>query len=355
MPDILLKQDGADGKTNKVRPTDFTPLTLDDLSSLLDDPKSSIDIAYRGEWYDITEKNCHEKINGTMSVVFDKPPRPFALVRGGWLPMPFVIPPQFFVDRNVVSKLKSLTSSNPRPSEADFSSWMQTLLQGRPLFNPLPYAWESANRRRPTFSEFEQELVKARQEILHAFPNATVSSFEAKSTAAAYHQLIEFVEREQRQTQFLLNVAPNLVDTVADSKIEQTKQRIFAAALAHGVPRRGILMFAVMSTLFESNREMSIGRSLLKPKPNYNVADAYNAISDLRAIELLVGSHAMAPTHPPALATDDIALVKFWCALGLRAKMPITGGWKFSYSFSNLLFARLDSKQIASLNAELNV
>lgn len=354
-PNVLLQFNQEDGKRTEVQPDEFRALTLYDLNRLTADAAPSIEMAFRGKVHDAAKVRSDEVVTGTANVTFDKPPRPYALVKDGWLPMPFVFPRQFFVDRNVVSKLKSLTTSRPRASDLSFTWWMQALLDDRLALNPLPYAWESAKRQQPTFVEFEAELVRARQEILQALPMASVTVFNKAMTTAAFDQLVKFENRENRQIAFLIEIAPDISNLVADAKIEKVKQRVFAAAIKHAVPRRSLVMIAVLSALFESNEQKSIGRSLVKPRFGYTAADAYNAISDLRTIELLAMSHAMVPNTPTALATDDIALAKFWCALGLKVTNPIVGGYKFAYSLSDSLFARLTVQQIGALNTELHV
>jgi hypothetical protein len=51
---------------------------------------------------------------------------------------------------------------------------------------------------------------------------------------------------------------------------------------------------------------------------NYSAEDAYNAISDLRHIELAALSQAVLPDRAFALCTNDRGLALFWSALEFR-------------------------------------
>ncbi len=356
MPDDFYVQvTNPNGTTAKVRPVEFRPLTLDDLCVSLGEVQPSLQMAFRGVLDGTAGSNgaIGTNVECTMSVTLDRSPRPFALVQGGWLPFSFVLPRRYFVDRNVVSKLKGLTCTTQRESDASFVWWMEPLRSDQLVLNPLPFAWEGAKRRLPSFLEFERGLEEGREEILKVLPNATVIVFDHANAKVAFDQLGKFARREERQALFLIEIATQLCDPVAKKDLDRIKTDVFTTAQKHQVGRSSFVVFAALSVLYESNEQKSIGRGLLKPAAAYTHADAYNAISDIRNLELAAMTNAALPNSKFALATDDIFLAKLWCALGLRATNPIPGGWNFDFSLDSALFARLSDEQLLSLSREL--
>src|SRR6185295_251645 len=62
-------------------------------------------------------------------VNFHRPPALFGLVEGGWLPASLVLPPNHFVDRNVVATLRKLREGTQRSDIKDRGWWL-SLMQG---------------------------------------------------------------------------------------------------------------------------------------------------------------------------------------------------------------------------------
>ena len=60
------------------------------------------------------------------TVSFKETPRPYALVTGGWLPVPLAIPPRFLVDRNVVFDLRKLRNYPARTDLGGLPWWMKS-------------------------------------------------------------------------------------------------------------------------------------------------------------------------------------------------------------------------------------
>jgi hypothetical protein len=82
------------------------------------------------------------------------------------------------------------------------------------------------------------------------------------------------------------------------------------------VPANSLVLLAALSVV-----AIPMGRSpaakILKFKPNYREEDAYNALVDFRALDLLVSFLALYPDQSIQLYTADRALALFW--VGARA------------------------------------
>jgi hypothetical protein len=61
----------------------------------------------------------------------------------------------------------------------------------------------------------------------------------------------------------------------------------------------------------------SPAKRLLKPSANYSAEDAYNALADLRSLEILICLFALFPEQQIMLCTGDKNLALFWA--GIRA------------------------------------
>ena len=149
MTHLRLRLEMDEGRIVEVTPTSFLPLTLQQLVRALEDPSASIDMEFLGTQAVIDGVPQNGQARVTMKTTFPHTPPPYALVVGGWLPMPFVTPQHFLVDRNVVSTMRSIRAHGAREHQRGFAWWTQLREGGSGLFNPLPYAYEGSHRRTP--------------------------------------------------------------------------------------------------------------------------------------------------------------------------------------------------------------
>ena len=111
------------------------------------------------------------------------------------------------------------------------------------------------------------------------------------------------------------------------------------------------VVLASLSCLYEDEHSTH-ARKILKPKALYTKEDAYNALSDINALELYVGNMGLAKEinkKPFALTTCDKALVAFGCGLNLRKFDFNNGNPECSFSISSHLFPRLPKNQVNRL------
>lgn len=241
--------------------------------------------------------------------------RAIGLVKGGWLPsalaasLPGTI---MLVDRNVVSEIiRRFDGGKKVGVEPDFLD----LFADTPVrINPLLFAMEGNARGIPAPDLVREQLEEAVTKLRTALPSARLIVGPASLVGAL--GLIEESRRglEQRQ-RFLLRAAPMLAAPVGSKDMRARWSEVIAAADDCGVSRGSLVVLAALSSVVIPNGR-SPAKKLLKLKHGYSEADAYNALADLRAIELLVHLFALFPNMPTLLCTADRALALFWTGIG---------------------------------------
>ena len=128
---------------------------------------------------------------------------------------------------------------------------------------------------------------------------------------------------------FLSEIAPSLSVRVSGRKAGQVEGLIIEAAIANALLLRSFVVLAALSCLYEPQDGMQpmIGRGVLKPKAQYTMTDAHNALSDIRSLEFLA-LFAGLPGSNVGFVTQDRNLCAFWAGIGVGA--PTVKGDKFS-------------------------
>jgi hypothetical protein len=276
-------------------------------------------------------------------ITFQEPLTVYTLVDGGWIPPPFAMPPNLLVDRNVVSALKQIRGRTQRADLHATDWWLRFFHKGHALFNPLLYALEGHSRKAPTFEEFVVAFEDASYEITSAFPGSKVLSF-----SQAQYQILHAVEnRSAQETAFLLETVPLVIDRIPNERLEAVEAAILESASKHHVGPRSLVVMAVLSCLYEDlqGAKYSVGRHVLKPRQRYGQDDAYNALADLRNLELFIVSRGLPELGSFSLCTCDRALALLWCGLSARnvqASNSVMGCViDFSVSLDHHLFPHL--------------
>ena len=297
----------------------------------------------------------HATVTGKFT--FHEPATVYALVPGGWLPLPFVIPSRFIVDRNVVALLKRLRMGQTGSIIQALKWWTKFFDEGAGMFNPLPYAFEAGLQRKPTYSEFKAAYDEGASEIIDALPSCHIIKYQEVNYRDAYAQLEAFDARSAREILFLKKVCPMVVNRVGRQKDMKLAKEISRIADNLNVYRASFVSIAALSCLFENihGTPISIGREILKPNLLYSDSDAYNALSDLRHIELAAAGNAYFGKEAFSLCTCDRALAKLWCSLALTGASPVGQDIEFTFQLTNGLFNRLSEPEIIQLKAILRV
>ncbi len=235
------------------------------------------------------------------------------LVRGGWLPSAMAATRDdsaVILDRNMIGAITHyLEAGVPRGRKPDFLE----LFAGRPiLISPAICALEGNGRCLPDHATAVSQLSEIGAKLRRALPDARI--LDTPEIASNLDVFIcgcrEQIERGQR---FLLELAPRL-SPVGRARRAVFWDKVMVAADHHGVPRRSLVVLAVLSAGLMPNGPYP-ARLVLKPSPDYSDGDAFNAMLDLTALDMLIRGIANLPDRRMQLCTGDKGLAKFWCAI----------------------------------------
>lgn len=286
-----------------------------------------------------------------LTITFRESPPIFALVRQGWLPPPFAIPPRFLVDRNVVIALRKLRLGQIALDSSEVQWWMKFFEEGRGMFNPLPYAFEAGYQRKPTMEEFAAAYDEGVAELRKSLPKCEVVSYQRAHYQAAYAQLEASDERNAAEIEFLRQTSRLVVERVPRRREREVLRKIVGTADSLRLDRAALVVLVVISCLYEDTHggSPSIGRRIIKPRQNYSTESAFNAINDLRHVELAAAGQTYFGENAFHLCTCDRGIAMLWCALSLRGVSSTCGAIEFTFDLTNELFPRLSDEEILEL------
>lgn len=121
-------------------------------------------------------------------------------------------------------------------------------------------------------------------------------------------------ESFQRKQDLLIELAPMLCAPTGRKNVPARIESVVRAADRFQVPRKSLLILALISSIAVPNGR-SPAFTLLNLRPRYTPEDAYNALSDLRSLEILICLYAMFPHEPIQLCTADRDLALMWCGI----------------------------------------
>ena len=345
---MIFKYVSEQGEIVEIIPEKFTPLTYSDLvANGGSDNRYPIEVIANS----IKLPNSLEQRSGTASfpITFRQPLTIFSLVEGGWLPPPFVLPANYLVDRNVIRELVRIRENSSNPEQSPTHWWLQAMEQFPLLINPVLYAFEGCNQRMPSFEEFLSALDEGSAEIRSFFPSARLVEFEARHDEAVYSVVTDSMHRQKSEVEFLLATVPKVVDRVKTSRLEEVESQILDAAKNLKLKPQSLCVLAILSCLYEIPNSFKAARRIIKPKKIYSPQMAYNAVSDLRALEFFLAGLGM-QREPFSLCTCDKALAAFWCGLNANtAKWDTDGKFRFNVSIDEQLFPRLSPDAVKKL------
>lgn len=355
MAQFVFRAEFEEGRSIEIVPTFVRPLGPSEIHFLEADETSALEMEIEANEavVDGEKKLGLAKIKANVS--FNKPPLVYALVQGGWLPLPFATPPRYLVDRNVVIALRKIREGKVVANAESLQWWIKFISEGGGIFNPLPFAFEAGFRRKPTMAEFMSAYDEGADELLHALPGCHIVKFSDINYRAAYAQLEAFDDRYEREVRFLQVTCPLVAQRHSRRTEVEVAKAIVRTADKCEVNRASLPVLAVFSCLYEDvhGTPPSIGREVLKPKTAYTEADAFNAISDIRHIEIAAAGQTYFKQEAFALCTCDRALALLWSALSLRGEFPSRRDIEFRFELTTDLFSRLTEVELLELKSLL--
>jgi hypothetical protein len=254
------------------------------------------------------------------------------LVRGGWLPSGLALKADMIVlpDRCIISELKGRFLNGVKKKKED-KDFLDIFSDNSIRVNPLLYALESNLRYNPTPAVIKQQLDDAYRVITLALPKAQL----VPRKEDALQGILGIVQDTQsgivRKQKFLTALAPRLQAPTSARNKDILWDEILTTAQSWGVPKNSLVVVAALSTI-----SVPMGKSpakrLLNFKSGYSMEDAYNALADLRSLEILMHGFARFPDQQLMLCTGDKDLALFWAAI--RASDFVWSGRHASFNVS---------------------
>ncbi|MBI1379838.1 MAG: hypothetical protein GC161_01975 [Planctomycetaceae bacterium] len=269
-----------------------------------------------------------------------------ALVAGG------VLAPQFLLGRHTVCLDRNMGASFARgrdakhPEAADADSTFNFLNHTGLRLNPTLGAFEGGSRRTPTFEEFRSDVREMENRIRKRLPAVEVVPFSDDGLVGLHAMRCSFESRDAIEQEFLLAVVPLLTSRISAQKLESVERAILKKARELGL-KLGFVLLAALALLYESphDSEISPARAVLKPLASYDRTSAYNALSDLRQMEIFAASHGLdVGAGEMALLTSDKGLARLWCGVNV-VNVQVSSTTVFQLQPDPALFPRLTERR----------
>jgi len=350
----------SENNTIEFSPKKFLPMTYRDLICTI---QSDSPLKYEGfadSFNTITDyDNLTSGNKFSFDINFKHPLSIFALVEGGWLPLPFANPSIFLVDRNVISVLSKFSQETHRTDFEDTKWWVNFIQHSSFVINPILYAFEGDKQRLPSLNEFIDSFEEASLKIAKQFPHSKLIRYTEQTYRDVYKIVSGFADRTDREINFLMKTVNKIINRVADSNLPEIRSEIIHDADKYKLLKKSLLVFAVLSCLYEKKDGSGFlaTRKIIKPKKKYTEKDAYNAIADIRLIECFIATFALIQLKdikPFALCTCDKSLAAFWCALEIQYIKLHKDKLKINFTMSEELFPRLNDVEREELNQVLS-
>ncbi len=319
----------ANGKTVELAPHeaekfDVAPLGFVDLVRAAESKNPSIDVVIENAQAATSETGLELEgpLTATLGLGNNGPVVAYGLVEGGWLPMPWAHKRIAWVDRNVVlnlEKLKVVDDDALRPGDRGWlTRWLGLDVEE---VSPILFVLEGAKRKPPTDFEMRAELTRATKVLRAALPGAKVQSVDSAQRRALHRMTLDYAVSRSRAMRLLVRAAPLVVNSVKPDGRLALEEQILELARQENVTPTNLAVLALLSCVYDANPALSThraaqpGRAVLKPKGDYDLEDAYNAMADLYFVELMVNAQAAFPHMKQVLYTGDVGIASFWTAL----------------------------------------
>lgn len=342
--------DGKPGRTLGLTEVTFQPLDYATLADARLHEGTLIPIAINSALVvdtDIEGLPIGSRVN--VETILDSPftSRAIGLVGGGWLPSGLVKNDHrmtLLVDRNIVSEILGRFGGD-RDRSRQSRDFLDMFADEPVRINPMLYVMEGNGRRPPTESEAIEELAIVVPKLRVALPKSEIVA-TADSIRGMMGLIADTSAGMARRAQMLIRLAPLLDAPTSGRNLSARWHEVLATADAFEVERRSIVVIAVLSAIAVPNGR-SPARRLLKFRPGYGEADAYNALSDLRSLELLVNLLARFPDYPVQLCTADRDLALLWAGLNAHDFEVARDGVTFQMSPVEALLPRVSDDDLA--------
>lgn len=334
---------------------EVVPLGFDDLVALqgrLRDP-ISFPLKVRGarvEASDFDHIDCSQRLTVSADLQSNHGSTVLALVNGGWLPSGLALDDEILLlpDRCTVAAIRSRFVGGARKDglKDDFLDFAR----GKRLrINPMLYAMKGkSGRLNPTESELSELFDRAAEKILEALPNAVVFPEKVHVMRGAMGLLNDMADGFAARQRFLVKAAPLIATPVRHANLQRVWLQLMDLSERYGVPKASMLVCALLSAS-AARPATNPAQALLKPRRNYTDKHAFNALADLRALDLLIAAGADFPEQRVALLTEDRALALYWTGLQIHSLRRDGSNIHYAINPHRALFGRLSEQEQSNL------
>lgn len=340
--------------------THFRPLSYTELNSVAIKKGKILNLSFQGLMtQDILEHTTNfEPVESNFTMDFNEELKVFSLIDGGWLPLPFVNPPHFLVDSNVIINLEKLMKNPSIIGSENALLWLHMLNSSDVIINPILYAFEGKEMTTPRFSDFVECFEDSTKTIQNVLPNARVIKFSSDNYAEVYKLVKNSNEKIKTHTEFLLRINSIMYNHISKRDLHKVELEIIKIAKELKINLMTLTILATLSCLYEKNNDsyFPAARKILKLSPKFSETNAFNALSDLSAIELFIGSGAVSnETKLPrfSFCTSDKSIALFGCGLNIKNKRFGANRLTCNVTISEELFPILDEKERQELLVRL--
>jgi hypothetical protein len=267
----------------------------------------------------------------------------YALTIGGWLPFSFIDESDpIMLDRNVIDRIKKIVAGKNNDVLVSTDWWLRPYRNSELTINSLLYAMEGSKRKTPNFQEFCESLHEAEKAIIAYSDKFKIVSYSKELREEVFQNIVQtFHLSMKKEIKFLSEIMPLIWKTQSKKKLHKLEKVINDKAIVHSIYGR-LSHLAVLDILYEdtSSGVKSHGRGLLKPQEIYTEEDAYNALSDLLNLEILL--HFSRENDKVYFCTADFHLAAFWVGLNINNVTYSKGRFTMGFTNENL-FSRADS------------
>lgn len=319
---MVFEEHGDDkkptGRSATFAGIEFLPLQFSDLINKKLSGEAVIPL--RWERAKVVESNISEiKVDafsrGNATLMTSYSAKAIGLVKGGWLPSGLAVQDDMVVmpDRCIISDLRGRFCGGVKRNESD-KDFLDFFAGTGIRINPLLYAIEGNQRRNPSPEVIEQQLNEAAAALRSALPEAELVPADRGGLEGAIGIVRDTQASMARKEEFLLRLAPRLHAPTSAGNKARLWDGILDTALACGVTKSPLVVLAALSAISVPNGK-SPAKRLLKLSPKYSTEDAYNALADLRSLEILMCLFALFPEQRLMLCTGDKDLALLWTGM----------------------------------------
>ncbi|MER9064154.1 hypothetical protein [Mesorhizobium sp. M0698] len=331
---MIVRETGEDGRAGReVRLTDleFEPLGYEHLVNCKLDQPMIIPLAGRGTIVggDVSDAEIGHTGRFRTELQSRFASKSIGLVKGGWLPSALAIQDNSVVlpDRCVVAELDRRLKDG-MTKHTGRSDFIDLFADHAIRINPGLFALEGGERQHPTASSGRHSLDEAVRKLRSALPKAILVADDANGLKGVLGLIEDTRSGMDRKQDFLIRLNPRLQSPVALHRVQSVGNEVVSTAKACGLQVRSLVVLAALSSVVVANGK-SPAKGLLKFKARYGREEAYNALADLRSLELLMHIFAIWPDQRVMLCTADKDLALFWS--GIRASNFVRHGGHISF------------------------